>query len=327
MPDYKRLPKAALPATLILLLLLLLLQAPCTANIDVCPDGCEYTDISNALNASDPGETITVSGGLYQDPFLISERITLRGQDDGDGAPVLSPESGRVILGASGAVLRGFQIAALPGAGGGSGGQNESCSLEVILPATVFLNDISGRSAVCSEEAASWNSTEEITYQYNSRVQRSRIGNYWADYNGTDEDGDGIGDQPALLNDNNIDYHPLISSVDSYKTSDEKEPKAGLIQANVGEPFTITLPSNPSTGYTWTFDYDYVLLKAEQAEFEQTPARSIRIGSGGSSVFIFTPIAPGKTTIRFVYKRPWENIVAETRTYYVDILGQEERMV
>ncbi|MCU0637418.1 MAG: protease inhibitor I42 family protein, partial [Methanothrix sp.] len=221
----------------------------------------------------------------------------------------------------------GFQIAALPGAGGSSGGQNENCSLEVILPATIFLNDISSRTVVCSEEAASWNSTEEITYQYNSRIQRSRMGNYWADYNGTDEDGDGIGDQPALLNDNNIDYHPLISSVDSYKTSDEEEPKAGLIQANVGEPFTITLPSNPSTGYTWTFDYDYVLLKAEQAEFEPPAAQSIRIGSGGSSVFIFTPIATGKTTIRFVYKRPWENIVAETRTYYVDISGQEERTV
>ncbi len=319
MLDYKRLPKAALPAALILLLLLLLHQAPCTANSDVCPDGCDYTNISDALNASDLGDTITVYSGLYQDPLLISERIILHGQDAGDGAPVLSPENGRVILGASGAVLRGFQIAALLGTSDSADGEIESCSLEVILPATVFLNDISSRSAVCSDEAASWNSTEEITYQYNSRIQRSRIGNYWADYNGTDEDGDGIGDEPVILNDNNIDYHPLISSVDSYKTSDEEEPKAGLIQANVGEPFTITLPSNPSTGYTWTFDYDYVLIKAEQAEFEQTPARSIRIGSGGSSVFIFTPIAPGKTTIRFVYKRPWENIVAETRAYYVDI--------
>jgi len=147
------------------------------------------------------------------------------------------------------------------------------------------------------------------------------MGNYWADYTGTDENGDGIGDQPVILNDNNIDYHPLISPVDSYKTPDEKEPKTELIRASVGEPFTVSLPSNPSTGYTWTIDYDYALLRAEEANFEQTPTQSIRVGAGGSSAFVFTPIGPGKTTIRFVYKRPWENIVAETRAYYVEISG------
>jgi len=35
-------------------------------------------------------------------------------------------------------------------------------------------------------------------------------GNYWADYNGTDYDGDGIGDIPYILNDNNIDHYPLM---------------------------------------------------------------------------------------------------------------------
>jgi len=35
-------------------------------------------------------------------------------------------------------------------------------------------------------------------------------GNYWNNYNGTDNDGDGIGDTPYILNENNQDNHPLM---------------------------------------------------------------------------------------------------------------------
>jgi parallel beta-helix repeat protein len=37
--------------------------------------------------------------------------------------------------------------------------------------------------------------------------------NYWSDYNGTDSDGDGIGDTPYILNENNQDNHPLMEPV------------------------------------------------------------------------------------------------------------------
>jgi len=36
-------------------------------------------------------------------------------------------------------------------------------------------------------------------------------GNYWGDYTGTDKDGDGIGDTPYILNDNNKDNYPLMA--------------------------------------------------------------------------------------------------------------------
>jgi len=35
-------------------------------------------------------------------------------------------------------------------------------------------------------------------------------GNYWSNYNGTDADGDGIGDTPYIINENNQDNHPLM---------------------------------------------------------------------------------------------------------------------
>jgi len=40
------------------------------------------------------------------------------------------------------------------------------------------------------------------------------VGNYWSDYNGTDNDGDGIGDIPYVIDENNRDNYPLTAPVD-----------------------------------------------------------------------------------------------------------------
>lgn len=308
MPDYKRLFVAA---ALTAWALSLLLQPLALGEARVCPQGCGYSSIQEALNAASPNETIVVQSGEYHENFIAGKSIALSGLDTGSGRPLLVPDSGQLILGGYGATMQGFEVA-LPGSS-----NDTNCSLEVVLPAFIYLNDFAGRKTVCPDVPASWNSSREMNYQFNSRVLRSRLGNYWADYDGKDGNADGIGDQPWFLADDNIDYYPLMQPVENYVIAGEKETKLQHIRAKVQEPFTISLEANPTTGYEWKADYDYGLLDLRTTQFEREPSRAI--GAGGTSIFVFDPIRPGKTTIAFVYKRSWENIAADTRTFTVEI--------
>jgi parallel beta-helix repeat protein len=45
-------------------------------------------------------------------------------------------------------------------------------------------------------------------------LDNSTVGNYWSDYNETDNDGDGIGDTPHIVKENVQDNYPLMNPVD-----------------------------------------------------------------------------------------------------------------
>jgi FOG: PKD repeat len=64
--------------------------------------------------------------------------------------------------------------------------------------------------------AFQWISPQEVAYTRQGTAYTKVLGNYWNTYDGTDADGDGIGDTPYTLVTNQIDEAPLIDQVRAY---------------------------------------------------------------------------------------------------------------
>ena len=84
------------------------------------------------------------------------------------------------------------------------------------------------------------------------------------------------------------------------------------IEVKVGDEFTMTLCSNPTTGFTWS----EVAIISDQTVIEQIDHRfvspetkgnkSSAPGTPGQDVWTFKALKEGTTTISMEYSRPWQ---------------------
>lgn len=82
-----------------------------------------------------------------------------------------------------------------------------------------------------------------------------------------------------------------------------------------GNNFTIIVDENPTTGYTWT----YTVKDDKHVKFvsDDYKSESNLIGAGGSHKYEFEVLKDGVSTIKFVYKRPFETSAEKEFTVLV----------
>ncbi len=95
-------------------------------------------------------------------------------------------------------------------------------------------------------------------------------------------------------------------------------PEENTVDARVGEEFSITLPANPTTGYSWQIDVPTDLLELVDREYVRS---SDRIGAGGRESIRLRPRAIGDAVLVCRYRRPWEDRAVEERRLLVRIRG------
>jgi inhibitor of cysteine peptidase len=88
----------------------------------------------------------------------------------------------------------------------------------------------------------------------------------------------------------------------------------------VGDSLVITLPGNPSTGYSWEVKSvdSTILVVAGEAQFVSDNTNMV--GSGGTLTFTFDAKKTGSSTLELVYLRPWETGVDPLGTFTIQVV-------
>jgi inhibitor of cysteine peptidase len=90
------------------------------------------------------------------------------------------------------------------------------------------------------------------------------------------------------------------------------------INAKIGDIFTITLPSNQTTGYRWQIsEFTSGIVQLEKDEYKRAENTRGLVGAGGEQIWTFKAVGAGTVTIHFEYARSWEkNIPAIKKVDY-----------
>lgn len=88
------------------------------------------------------------------------------------------------------------------------------------------------------------------------------------------------------------------------------------IDAELGQPFTIELDGNPTTGYEWDLKEGGGKVRLVD---RRAASRGPGIGAGGVQSLTLEPVAAGDAVIKLQYKRRWDTNPAQERTFRIHV--------
>jgi len=96
---------------------------------------------------------------------------------------------------------------------------------------------------------------------------------------------------------------------------DDKEQN---ITVRKGQEFTITLDSNPTSGYIWVAAFNTYTINVISHDFQPTSPKLI--GGSGKDVFTFKAISSGTTVLKMVCKRSWEQRFVAEKNFFIHVM-------
>ena len=86
------------------------------------------------------------------------------------------------------------------------------------------------------------------------------------------------------------------------------------VEMSVGDSLTVTLPSDPGTGYSWSsWVSDEIIL--EQSEHKYIG----QLGAGGKEIWTFKALTEGTCTIEMEYRPPQEEDATPAQTFALTV--------
>src|ERR1700730_10137532 len=83
-----------------------------------------------------------------------------------------------------------------------------------------------------------------------------------------------------------------------------------------GQEFTITLDSNPTSGFKWHPKFEGSIINLVSHDFQSSTAK--RIGSSGKDIFTFLAISSGSDKLKMLYKRSWEEQFVAEKVFVIN---------
>jgi len=121
---------------------------------------------------------------------------------------------------------------------------------------------------------------------------------------------------------------PPAGSRENGMLSLKREDNNRTAELRVGERFKVSLPENPSTGYTWAIDEtDRRLLALEGTAYDEPdegtaydePDEGGFVGARGRRIFTFSAQQAGEVVLRLKYWRFWDGDASTTERYAVSL--------